>query len=162
MVTGRIAWVTGALPLVLLAGSVFPTGASASDTFASDRCEVTNRRGAHGTQRINRRNPELARTHRLECGCVERLVRGHYEIQRETVQDPGCYRDEWVEPTFRICRVGGVEVRIQLSAGYYRKVWVPGRIRHVERRVWIPDHYVRERDCREHRGHGRHRTSRHS
>ncbi|MGE3167125.1 MAG: hypothetical protein AB7O52_19640 [Planctomycetota bacterium] len=121
----------------------------------TDEARATDALGCHTTPRERARHESPSRriefhgrSHRAACGCVERRVPGHYETRVEVVQEPGCYRREWVEPTFRIARVRGVEVRVQLSAGYYRKVWVPGRVKHIERRVWVPAHTIVDCHCR--------------
>lgn len=86
--------------------------------------------------------------HRRSCGCVERIRPGHYEIVEETVRSPGRHVRRWVPgPRVRF----GRHVRVGLCGGHYERVWVPGEVRVVQRRVWVPEERILERSCFRHR-----------
>ena len=86
---------------------------------------------------INHHRP----TYIVEHGVRKIWVPGHYEIRREQVRTRGRYERVWVPPKFRTTFCGGQRITVKVRDGFYKKVFRPGEVRYVKRRVFVPGHY---------------------
>ena len=72
-----------------------------------------------------------------------RWIPGRYEVRDQRVWIPASYERVWVEPEFGVrfddC---GLEVRFQISRGYWRKVHRPGHYEVRRQKVWVPGTWV--------------------
>lgn len=92
------------------------------------------------------------RTNR-HCSCVEVIRPGYYKTVIEKVRTPGYYKRVWV-PGRRL-RFDDCRIEVGTRRGHYERRYVPGKIRKVERQVWVPAERVIEKRCHKHRGRGR-------
>lgn len=90
------------------------------------------------------------RARRTVCRCSQRWVAGHYRVETVKVRQPGCYQRVWVPARYRTRVVCGVSVKVKISRGRYERTYVPGRLKAVQRKVWVPGRHVVDR-CRAHR-----------
>jgi hypothetical protein len=133
--------VLGACVLVLLPGIL----------LASPDRDGERRSGRRDRVREVHRVAETHHGHRharnRDCGCIVVVVPGYYRTVVERIRTEGHFEMVRVPaPTLRF----GRHVEVGFGGGSYRRVWVPGEVRCVERKVWEPARTVVERRCRRH------------
>ena len=90
---------------------------------------------------------------RIACGCIENWRPGYYEARVKYVRAPGSTRRVWVPGRARF-NLKRFQVSIgNWGFGHYERVYVPGRVRKVHRKVWVRGGYVVQTRCRGHLHH---------
>jgi len=70
---------------------------------------------------------------------VRSPVHGHWQTVCEQVLVPGCWREEHVPPTYGwVYDSCGHRYWDIVDHGGCRRVWVPPRYEHQNRRIWVP------------------------
>lgn len=70
-------------------------------------------------------------------------VPGHYEVQLKRVWVPGHYEMQWVDPVYaEYAYFGDCTVKILVSPGTHKRVWVEGCFQSERCKVWVPGKWV--------------------